>query len=101
MFSNEAVEDIHSTNVALIPCSICSALFDPATLPAHVYDPYRTFFSFSDHATLCPSCFAEELARRTRPPSSNPSPMPPVQLGDERRVGIGISTDDGRSIRDP
>jgi hypothetical protein len=53
--------------INLLPCAICSAPFDPATLPSHVYDPYQTFLLFTHHSSICPSCFAEELAKRTRP----------------------------------
>jgi hypothetical protein len=55
--------------IRLIPCANCTAPFDPSTLPAHVYDPYNAFFIFPYHSSICHSCFAEELAQRTRPPS--------------------------------
>jgi hypothetical protein len=52
--------------VNLIPCNICSAPFDPSTFPSHFYDPYNAF-SLPHHSLICPSCFAEELARRAHP----------------------------------
>ena len=60
-------------SIRFIPCAICTAPFDPATIPAHVYDPYHAFFKFTDHASICPSCFAEELAKWSRPPSRDPN----------------------------
>jgi hypothetical protein len=65
--------------IRLIPCANCTAPFDPSTLPAHVYDPYNAFFTFPDHSSICHSCFAEELAKRTRPPSSD------AQASNQRR----------------
>jgi hypothetical protein len=94
MYHNEHLEDISSAN--LVPCSICSSPFDPATLPSHVYDPYRTFFAVPGHSSLCSSCFAEELARRTRPPSSTDSAAPQTQIGYALGGPQGDSPDGGR-----
>ncbi|KAF2667161.1 hypothetical protein BT63DRAFT_331236 [Microthyrium microscopicum] len=70
---NQPVEEV----VQLLPCVICSAPFDPSTLPSHVYDPYQTFLLFTHHSSICPSCFAEELAKRTQPhPTSGQSSRP-------------------------
>jgi hypothetical protein len=70
--------------IRLIPCAICSAPFDPSTLPAHVYDPYHNFFKFPDHDSICSSCFAEELAKRNRPPSRDPKNIPFIFKSFER-----------------